>query len=77
MISCSEAVRQLWEYLDGNVEGGRLEELERHLARCRRCCAELEFAEELRRVMRESAQDEIPADVMDRLNATLKELGGR
>lgn len=77
MIGCSEAVRQLWEYLDGSVEGAQLERLEEHLARCRRCCAELEFAEELRGFLRRSADDEVPADVMDRLNLTLEELSDR
>lgn len=77
MISCSDAVRQLWEYLDGTVEGAELERLEEHLARCRRCCAELEFAEELRGFLRQSAEDEVPPDVMERLNATLEELTDR
>ena len=77
MIGCDEAIRQLWEYLDGAVEGPDLERLEHHLERCRRCCAELEFTEELRRFMRESAPEEVPPDVMARLNATLEELGDR
>ncbi|MEX1141099.1 MAG: zf-HC2 domain-containing protein [Thermoleophilaceae bacterium] len=77
MISCSDAARQLWEYLDGAVEGAQLERLEEHLARCRRCCAELEFAEELRACLRQSADEQVPADVMDRLNATLEELTDR
>jgi len=77
MISCNDAVRQLWEYLDGTVEGADLESLEEHLSRCRRCCAELEFAEELRGFLHAAADDEVPEDVMTRLNATLKELGGQ
>ena len=74
MISCHEAARRLWEYLDGTVGEVERTALEDHLARCRRCCAELEFAEELRGFLRRSAQEEMPADVMLRLNATLEEL---
>jgi anti-sigma factor (TIGR02949 family) len=74
MISCEEAVRQLWEYLDGAVEGHDLEQLEQHLERCRRCCAELEFTEHLRHFLRTAADEEIPADVMARLNATVEDL---
>lgn len=77
MISCTDAVRQLWEYLDGTVGDVDREVLEQHLARCRRCCAELEFAQELRGFLRHSADEEIPDDVMNRLNATLEELGDR
>ena len=37
MISCSEAVKQLWDYLDGAVEGPQREALEEHLGVCRKC----------------------------------------
>jgi anti-sigma factor RsiW len=38
MISCSEAVKQLWEYLDGTVDEADRALVEDHLSRCRRCC---------------------------------------
>ena len=77
MIGCSEAVRQLWEYLDGNVAADDRRALEEHLGLCRRCCGELEFAKELRAFLVRSADDDVPADVMTRLNATLEELTER
>jgi hypothetical protein len=45
MITCAEAVRQLWEYLDGVVEEADREAIEEHLSFCRRCCGELDFAD--------------------------------
>jgi mycothiol system anti-sigma-R factor len=77
MISCSEAVRQLWEYLDGTVEGEQREAIEEHLAFCRRCCGEVEFAEELRGFLARSGADEVPPEVLARLSATLEELERR
>ncbi len=77
MISCSDAVRQLWEYLDGTVGAVDRTLLEEHLSRCRRCCAELEFAQEMRRFLAESAHEEVPDDVMARFDATLEELSDR
>ncbi len=74
MISCHEAVRQLWEYLDGTVDESDRALVEEHLSRCRRCCGELEFAQELRRKLAGSAVADIPADVLDRLQHTLEEL---
>jgi anti-sigma factor (TIGR02949 family) len=74
MISCAEAVKQLWEYLDGIVEETDRALLEEHMSRCRRCCGELEFARELRRVLAKSAEMDLPADVLRRLNQTLQEL---
>ena len=76
MITCAEAVRQLWEYLDGLVDESQREQIEEHLAFCRRCCGELEFAEELRGFLAAQGDEELPADVRARLSATLEELGG-
>jgi anti-sigma factor (TIGR02949 family) len=77
MITCAEAVRQLWDYLDGAVDDSQREQVEEHLAFCRRCCGELEFAEELRAFLTSHAQDELPPDIHARLRATLDELGRR
>ncbi|HXG77349.1 MAG TPA: zf-HC2 domain-containing protein [Gaiellaceae bacterium] len=74
MITCAEAVRRLWDYLDGIVDETQRELVEEHLAFCRRCCGEVEFAEELRRFLAAHAQDELPGDVRARLAVTLDEL---
>jgi mycothiol system anti-sigma-R factor len=74
MISCDEAINRLWAYLDdtiGEVDRALLEE---HLGLCRRCCGELEFAHELRRLLARSARTDIPAEVLARLKQTLEEL---
>ena len=74
MITCAEAVRQLWDYLDGVVDETDREAIEEHLSFCRRCCGELDFAEELRRFLARSDEPDLPADVKARLLATLTEL---
>ena len=74
MIGCADAVRQLWEYLDGTIGASDRAAIEAHLALCRRCCGELEFAEELRGLLARSGSDEIPGDVMSRLNETLRRI---
>ena len=53
MIDCTEAMRQLWEYLDGTVDLPERALVDEHLARCRRCCGERDFAIELRRLLKE------------------------
>ena len=45
-IPCSEAVRQLWDYLDRAIPPEDQEKVEKHLSFCRSCCGELEFAKE-------------------------------
>lgn len=74
MITCAEAVRQLWLYLDGVVDEPSREAIEEHLSFCRRCCGEVEFAEELRAFLAAQAAEELPEDVRSRLTATLDEL---
>lgn len=74
MITCSEAVKQLWDYLDGVVDESQRGLIDEHLAFCRRCCGELEFAEELRAFLATHAEDRIPPDVRARLAATLDDL---
>ena len=74
MITCAEAVRQLWQYLDGELPAESRAAVEEHLGFCRRCCGEAEFAEELRGFLAREAVEEIPSDVRARLLATLDEL---
>jgi mycothiol system anti-sigma-R factor len=74
MITCAEAVRQLWDYLDGVVDESQRTSIEEHLSFCRRCCGEVEFAHELRRFLAEHPEAELPADARARLIATLDEL---
>ncbi len=74
MITCAEAVKQLWEYLDGELAEQDRAAIEEHLSFCRRCCGEVEFAEELRAFLAREAAEEIPDEVRARLIATLDEL---
>jgi anti-sigma factor (TIGR02949 family) len=74
MISCAEAVRQLWDYLDGELPAENRAAIEEHLSFCRRCCGEAEFAAELRSFLARQAAEELPQDVRARLLATLDDL---
>jgi anti-sigma factor (TIGR02949 family) len=73
-IPCSEAVRQLWDYLDHAIAPDVQEKVEHHLSFCRRCCGELEFAKELRAFLASGSSDEIPADVKEHLERFVEEL---
>lgn len=75
MITCAEAVEQLWAYLDGSLKPEDKATLEEHLGFCRVCCGEVEFAEELRLFLARSAAEELPDDVRARLLTALDEQG--
>jgi predicted anti-sigma-YlaC factor YlaD len=74
MISCSDATRQLWDYLEQEVAAEDAARIESHLGLCRRCCGELEFAMVLRDFLAHHASPALPDDVHGRLQAFLTEL---
>lgn len=75
MITCKEAVAGLWEYLDRNLGRVQEAEIEEHLGLCRHCCGELEFAKEVRELLRRaSSAEETPPDVRARLEAFMNGL---
>jgi mycothiol system anti-sigma-R factor len=73
-IPCSEAVRQLWDYLDNAISAEDQQKVEKHLSFCRTCCGELEFAKELRSFLASGGAQEIPPDVRDRLERFVENL---
>ena len=74
MINCTDAVRQLWDYLDGNVSAADRHAIEDHLDACKRCCGEAEFASELRSFLATNAYEDLPSETKTRLTGFLKEL---
>ncbi len=74
LIPCSEAVRQLWDYLDRALSVEDQAKVEGHLAFCRKCCGELEFAKELRAFLRSDEVDEIPPHVKEHLQRFIEDL---
>jgi anti-sigma factor RsiW len=71
LIPCSQAVRELWDYLDNVLSPEEQAQVEQHLAFCRRCCGELEFAKELQGFLGSHGSEEIPPHVKKRLERFL------
>lgn len=76
MINCAEAVKRLWDYIENDLAQSGQEEMEEHLAFCRRCCGEVDFAQELRAVMRYASKPQVPDEVSERLESYLDDLEG-
>jgi mycothiol system anti-sigma-R factor len=71
MIDCREAVRRMWPFLDRSLELQPTEELEAHLATCKRCCGELEFSRELRGLVASTSAPVMPDELRDRIELLL------
>jgi mycothiol system anti-sigma-R factor len=74
VITCGAAVEQLWAFLDHELDDQDQQTVEAHLAFCRRCCGELEFAKHLRRLLAAEGASELPAEVRTRLHQFIDEL---
>jgi mycothiol system anti-sigma-R factor len=76
LIPCSEAVKRLWHYLDHELSPEDQAQVEGHLAFCRKCCGELEFAKELHGFLASNVSEEIPPHVRQHLERFVDEIGG-
>ena len=72
--ACREAIRLLWDYLDDDLTQGEHERVEEHLSYCLRCCGELEFSHEMRRLLHADAEPAIPGDVQARLEQLIDDV---
>ncbi|MEX1043187.1 MAG: zf-HC2 domain-containing protein [Acidimicrobiia bacterium] len=76
MIDCTSAVRRLWNFIELDLPEAERDEMDKHLAFCRRCCGEVEFAEELRVLLKDSAGPELPPDAAVRLGEFIDSIEG-
>ena len=75
-LSCEEAVREFFAYLDRALSGEPLEALEAHLEECLDCCDRLQFSRQLDIAVKERLDEgRVPAGVEDRLRQRLAKLG--
>jgi mycothiol system anti-sigma-R factor len=74
VITCGAAVEQLWAFLDNELDDNDQRAVEAHLAFCRRCCGEMEFATHLRRLLAAKGTGELPDEVRIRLDRFIDEL---
>jgi anti-sigma factor (TIGR02949 family) len=77
VIGCGEAVARLWEFLDDELADHDHRAVDEHLAFCRQCCGELEFAKQLRRLLATKGNVELPFRVQARFERYIAELNHR
>lgn len=74
-IDCEEAVRQLAAYLDRELDGSTIEEMERHLETCQSCYSRAEFERRLKERIREELMvDAVPNAFEDRMRLLVRSL---
>ena len=71
MISCSEAVSRLWEYVEKDLAPEDAANIDEHISVCRQCCGEAEFAGQLRGFLGDHVSAGLPDDARTRLETFL------
>ncbi len=66
---CADAVAQLFEYLDGELDTETVARIETHLRDCSPCLETFDFHVELRHVIRSKCAESMPQDVRSKLLA--------
>lgn len=71
MITCAELLRELSNYLDGEVDPQLRQELETHLKSCKRCWVLVHTTRKTLRILADERIIELPAGFSERLRAKL------
>lgn len=71
-MSCEDAARQFFSYLDRALSGEPLETLEAHLDACLDCCEKLDFNRKLDAFVKERLGDEpLPEGIEEKIRRTI------
>lgn len=72
-INCEKALKHLFEYLDQDLKGDMLHQMDQHMSSCRSCFSRLEFEKTLKTHICKSGTESAPDSLRNRVNSLLKE----
>jgi anti-sigma factor (TIGR02949 family) len=73
MITCNEALEQLWAYIDGELPEGEARGVKSHLEACRGCHPHFDYQKAFCQFLRRQAQTPVPASLRRRVFLALLE----
>ena len=73
-IDCDEVMRQLFDFLDGEVDETAEHEIHHHIDECRSCFSRVEFERVLKDRIRASKDEALPESLQDRITDLMKNL---
>ncbi|NLD76776.1 MAG: mycothiol system anti-sigma-R factor [Acidimicrobiales bacterium] len=75
MAECNETLRELYQFLDGELTDADRHHIQQHLDDCSPCLAAFDFEAELRLVVRNRCVDTVPDALRDRIARAIEEAG--
>ena len=76
MVNCDKVLRELSNFIDGDIEPGLRAEMEAHLKMCRRCSVLHDSLRKVVVVIADERTFEIPVGYSERLHAFIDRLIG-
>lgn len=71
-MTCEEAVKKLYEYLDKELDHATTEQIDKHMEICRTCCDHLEFEKNMRNFIQQSCiKEKAPEFLKERILSKL------
>jgi len=72
-LNCKGVIRELSNYIDGDLDPAVKQELQRHLEHCEDCTMIVDQTKKSIEILCDSQPVELPSDVRSRLHAVLRE----
>ena len=66
-LRCQDAIRLLFDFLDGELDHEHGESMDQHLNNCRACYSRAEFEKALKNKIKETGDDKAPTSLADRI----------
>lgn len=71
LLSCREAIEQLWALIDDELDEARVPEVELHLQRCAACFPHYDFQRAFRDFLRSHNSEQLPPSLRRRVFMSL------
>ena len=72
-MNCKGVIRELSNYIDGDLDPAAKQELERHLEHCEDCTMTVDQTRKSIEILCDSRPVELPSDVRSRLHAAMRQ----
>ena len=74
-IACEEALKNLLEYLDREIDTEQSQQMDRHLSTCRSCYSRMEFEKRLRSHVKAAGKQEVSERLKSRIDRLFADKG--
>lgn len=72
-VSCEEALKRIFDYLDNALEEAEYCDIEDHLSVCRTCYSRVEFERRLKQHLSHIGEEKAPPELEDKIHAIVQQ----